>query len=38
MEQFAQHDEGFRRWLQVGFDQIEVGEFVTFDEDGWKEK
>jgi hypothetical protein len=38
MEQLAQNDEGFRRWLQIGFDQIEAGEVVTFSEDGWKEE
>src|SRR5450755_1125702 len=37
MEHLAQTDEGFRRWLQVGFDQIEAGESVTFSEDGWEE-
>ena len=38
IEQLAQNDEGFRRWLQVGFDQITAGEFVTFNEDDWKEE
>lgn len=38
MEHLAQNDGEFHRWLQIGFDQVETGEVVTFDEDGWKEK
>lgn len=37
MEQLAQTDEGFRRWLQIGFDQIETGQVVAANEGGWEE-
>jgi len=37
-ENLVQTDEGFRRWLQVGFDQIASGQVVIFGDSGWKEK
>ena len=33
LENLAKTDEGFRRWLQVGFDQVEAGQVVAFDGD-----
>jgi hypothetical protein len=33
MEHLAQTDEGFRRWLMIGIEQIEHGECVTFEID-----
>jgi uncharacterized phage-associated protein len=37
LEQLVQTDQGFCTWLQVGFDQIESGQTVTFGIDGWEE-
>ena len=37
LENLAQTDEGFRRWLQVGFSQVEAGHVVAASEDGWEE-
>src|SRR5258708_4927416 len=38
IEQLMQTDEGFRDWFQEGIDQIEAGQFVIFDENGWHEE
>lgn len=38
LEQLAKTDPGFQNWLKVGFDQIESGQWIVFDEDGWKEE
>jgi uncharacterized phage-associated protein len=38
LEHLAQTDSGFRRWLQVGFDQVEAGQVVAVGEDGWEEE
>jgi uncharacterized phage-associated protein len=38
MEQLTQTDEGFRRWLQIGFDQEEAGQVIAVGEDGWEEE
>ena len=37
IEHLFETDEGFRGWLQIGFDQVEAGDMVTFDENGWQE-
>jgi uncharacterized phage-associated protein len=37
LERLAKTDEGFRRWLQVGFDQVEADQVVALREDGWEE-
>ena len=36
--QLMQTEEGFRDWIQEGFDEIAAGHFVTFSEEGWKEE
>lgn len=38
IEHLYRTDEGFRRWYHEGIDEIKAGNFVTFSEDGWKEK
>lgn len=38
LERLAQTNEGFRRWLRVGFDQVEAGQVVAVGEDGWEEE
>ncbi len=38
LEELAQTDEGFRNWLQVGFDQVESGQVVPYEMDGCQEK
>ncbi len=37
MEYLYQTDPGFRAWLDEGFEEIERGEFIIFDETGWHE-
>lgn len=37
MEHLFDTDESFSNWLQIGLDQIEAGETVTFDANGWQE-
>lgn len=31
IECLAQTDEGFQRWLQDGFDEVQAGQVVLFD-------
>jgi len=38
IEHLYRTDQEFRRWYHEGIDEIEGGHFVTFSEDGWKEK
>lgn len=38
LERLAQTEDGFRRWLQVGFDEAESGQVVAVGEDGWEEE